>query len=509
MGDSAPTPNGTIIEEPGTTVNVEVALPNGGIPTKEDSDPQSSQTGHDEVKRKPEAEIPKVTDLSASSDLYNKLLERLEILEKKLQKYISEEEEKTSEKEDVKETEEGEKEEEEVKEEEKEEEPFSVENKIKYLSSETWYLKEYRPIWSTDTSTHTLVISMKSSAFSTLHLPFEPDVLIMSPREESMATTEIDTNMTNRVPDRAAIACPTLLTEIGRITGAKLETGANILVRPFKILISFYEEFVQCLREQEDFCEKLMAEQHAKEKALSELVVEDSEGGKKTGTESVKDTPEEKLSAEKQEKLKTARTIANGMKCLIHFIDKDLRDIMEVRHQIKNGMIKDIAFEHLWHLFKPGDLVVSTKPKDQAYRVLHVGGGRPFRDETDIDGKLIFRRGQKVTSDFFLDCFNIDFNGTHYGPATKTIKISQYDGVRPIAALDVIPISFVPDRAAKDIEDALVTRGKKFVRLARVSHKKYKGLSVREGNFRHEEVRRTRFDKRRNSPLIAYHTIAR
>jgi hypothetical protein len=491
MGDSGPMPNGTTTENPEAMGDTKVAGPDSEIPTKEDTGLLDEQTEHHEAEKKPEAESQTGTDATTSNDLYSKLLERLETMEKKLQKYIGEEEEKTPEKdaENPEVEEEKVEEKEEEKEEVKEEEPFSVKKKIKYLPSETWYLRDCRLLWDIESSTHSLVVSMKSSAIGAVHLPFESSLVSPTVPEDSITSKEMDNDMANRVPDRIAISCSTLLNEIVKITGAKLETGANILVRPFKVLVPFQEEFAECLKEQEAICAKLIAEQGAKEKASSEPAA-DSEDGKKSGSESAKDVPQEKLSAEKQSKLRAAESIANGMKCLLHIINKDLQDIMEVRRQIKEGKLKDIAFEHLWHLFKPGDLVISTKPKDQAYRVLHIGGGRQSRDETDIDGKPVFKRGQKVTSDFVLDCFNIDFNGTHYGPAPKKISISEYDGVRPIAALDVIPIAFVPDRVASKIEDTLVTRGKKFVRLARVSHKKYKGLSVKEGNFRHEEVRR-------------------
>lgn len=82
----------------------------------------------------------------------------------------------------------------------------------------------------------------------------------------------------------------------------------------------------------------------------------------------------------------------------------------------------------------------------------------------------------------------MDFNGTHYGPVAHQITISPYDGLRQITALDVVPISYVPPTDEGSIEDVLLARGKKFVRLARVSHKQYKGLTLKEGPFRHEEV---------------------
>lgn len=468
------------VEKMVTFKEVEVAPAKDEIKTKDDSAPHSD---HTEVNDKLEGDARNGTDSTVSRDLYDKLLERLETMEKKLGEIASREGEKKSEKETVKEPE-GEK-----NEEEKEEEPFDVEKKIKYVPSEAWCLEECKPLWATDTSKHPLVISMKSTQASSLHLTLGSNLSLPNPRRES-ASKGMGKDMSNRVPDRVAIACPTLLTEVGRITGTKLETTANVLVRPFKILVPFQQEFAECLKEQEELCETLISEQCAKE-APSEPATKDSEDVKKekAGNELTKDpTEEEKLIIESKKELKTVRKIVNGMKCLLQFMDKDLQDIMEIRREIKEVTLQEIAFEHLWHLFKPGDLVISNKPKEQAYRVLHAGGGRPFRDKVDMAGRPLINSGQKITSKFTLDCFYIDFNGTHYGPAPKKISISPYEGKRQITALDVIPITFLPDKDAQDIEETLVARGKKFVKLARVSHKKYKGLSLREDNFRHEEV---------------------
>jgi hypothetical protein len=78
----------------------------------------------------------------------------------------------------------------------------------------------------------------------------------------------------------------------------------------------------------------------------------------------------------------------------------------------------------------------------------------------------------------FVDC-----DGKEYGAVPKVIKISPYQDLRPITLLEVYPLKFSPR-----LESKLIQRGKKFVKLAGVAHKKYKGLSIKEETVRQEEV---------------------
>jgi hypothetical protein len=62
-------------------------------------------------------------------------------------------------------------------------------------------------------------------------------------------------------------------------------------------------------------------------------------------------------------------------------MDTDLGAIFELRRQIQDGKTDygGIAHKDLWHLYKPGDIIVSNPAlhpgPQQAYCVLHVTGG--------------------------------------------------------------------------------------------------------------------------------------
>jgi hypothetical protein len=379
---------------------------------------------------------------------------------------------------------------------EKPEPPFSLKDHVKYILSDGWCNTKSRALWESTTSQHTLVVSMKSRGANALHESLNPDP---TPAEDVKDTEELDNDMANLEIDRVAIVSETLLTEIGRISSTTLLPSANVFVQPFKVLVPFRDQFAECQEENQVILDKLLAEKVETESSKPEVTPEaliegtkvkkvEDDKKKDDKKEGEKDNKEEKWSSEKQTQLKKAEKIVNGMKCILYFLDKNLHNAIEVRRQIKEGTLKEIAFEHIWHLFSPGDLVVSRKLKDQAYRVLHVGGGRKARDETDEHGKAILNSRQGGISDFFLDCFYIDFNGINYGAAPMKITISPYEGLRQITALEILPICFLPEAEKTGLETLLLERGKKFVKLARVSHVKYRGLSLKENNFRHEEV---------------------
>ena len=189
--------------------------------------------------------------------------------------------------------------------------------------------------------------------------------------------------------------------------------------------------------------------------------------------------------------------LRDEMRCLVTFMDSDLKDIYSVQKDIDGGTRKSIAFDHLWQLFKPGIVVISGKEQKRAYVVLHVTGGRALQRRSQLavakdvvaeDYKYYdpTRRAEREayiakypkTSPFVIDCFYIDFDGTNFGPLPQRFMLEEYDGEVPINSLEVFPIKF--DEDTKKTEKSLVRRGRKFVRLANVDHKYYSGRTLRE-----------------------------
>lgn len=175
----------------------------------------------------------------------------------------------------------------------------------------------------------------------------------------------------------------------------------------------------------------------------------------------------------------SARTLLDGLRALIHFLDCDLRDLVRAREQIVKRTLERIPFPYLWHLYHPGQVIITKKPKYQAYRVLQICGGRRPAGL----GKSVAASFMK-SSNLVIDCFCLDFDGKLIRALPKTISIRPYDGELPITALEAYPLDFEPK-----VRDILVQRGRKFVDLAKVSHRRYNGLNLRESDFnKYEEV---------------------
>ena len=172
--------------------------------------------------------------MTASPNLFREVLERLRTVEDQLRKIATKKDSDESDSETLIKSE-GDKARKE-QEEEEEEGQFDVDKGIKYLPSEDWCLEKQESLWNGDTSKYSLVISMKAAHISSLHLSSESNQSPSSLEEEFPTKKNMVKDISNRVPDRVALACPLLLAEVGRISGTKLETAANVLVRPFKIL---------------------------------------------------------------------------------------------------------------------------------------------------------------------------------------------------------------------------------------------------------------------------------
>lgn len=179
--------------------------------------------------------------------------------------------------------------------------------------------------------------------------------------------------------------------------------------------------------------------------------------------------------------LKDAR---DHLQLLVTTMDKYLGGLLSLRQAIQDRIISKIRFEHLWHLFKPGDLVVTSTQPHQAYRVIYVSGGRPLlttatlRDRDRIDEPTpVFQRHSQV-SPFNMDCVRLDFDGEKFGPIQERISVFEYEEDKMITTLAVYPMNY----ADKDdeLEAKLLDRGRRFAEYRDFKHKRYAGLSLND-----------------------------
>ncbi|KAL4738843.1 hypothetical protein BDV11DRAFT_215630 [Aspergillus similis] len=201
------------------------------------------------------------------------------------------------------------------------------------------------------------------------------------------------------------------------------------------------------------------------------------------------------------------------LRCLVEFMDHDMRDIFEIKRAIQANTLREIAFEHLWQLYKPGDVIYRTVQDDdsrrQAYRVLHVTGGRVCFDtkklsyfdpvnyrvwdsESEDERRCrdaVRRSGAQMTN-FIIDCFYLESDGVRLSPRPKRFAITPYSGSRPIASLPLRPLQFDPQKEV--LEKQLVARGARFMEVAQGKHMEYHGNTIEESKhsqYRHRNHR--------------------
>ncbi|KAF7875282.1 hypothetical protein EAF04_002454 [Stromatinia cepivora] len=169
------------------------------------------------------------------------------------------------------------------------------------------------------------------------------------------------------------------------------------------------------------------------------------------------------------------------LKCLVEFMDSDLKHIFELRQQIKEGSLKEIAFADLWHLFSPGDLIV-THPIFRAYRVFYTSGGRPRLSKPELFEK------KPVCSPFNINCFYMGYDWKTVGPIHETLRISEYAGKKSVMELlveldgklmtekvTVWPLKMLSIDERMEKISHLISRGKKLRSLRQGDHKYYVG----------------------------------
>ena len=163
------------------------------------------------------------------------------------------------------------------------------------------------------------------------------------------------------------------------------------------------------------------------------------------------------------------------LRCLTEFVDEELGDLVQLKQQIANCSLDQIAFEDLWHLFKPGDLVYSTEQgKERLCKLYFITGGHT-RKTKRIDDLAHFPSVgfiSETCSPLKLFVYTVDFNGKMAGPIQDSIRIPHYPGKKKITELPAFPLQFHPDQG---ILGYFENRGREF--MSSTGHRYYEGLA--------------------------------
>ncbi|KAN0108850.1 hypothetical protein V8E51_008592 [Hyaloscypha variabilis] len=249
-----------------------------------------------------------------------------------------------------------------------------------------------------------------------------------------------------QVPERLRIRSRALLTLLGRISGEELlsvgytrnmENPAPVVfLRPFKLFVSYEKEIRAEVRELE-----LKIEKEAELANSAPLV---------PGTK--KELPDYDNS-----------DLLAYLRAVIEFLDIDLRPTFELRRRIREGTATHIEYQDLWHLFNPGDVILDPSNESEAFRVLSYTGGREILiDKIEPSKKPVPLDG------FMLDCYNLNFNGSVYGPKLHTHSIRRFRGLQAITSLPVYPIKF--HSSFESLRLSLLAQGTLYLELTKDSY---------------------------------------
>ncbi|KAK1750508.1 AAA family ATPase [Echria macrotheca] len=178
---------------------------------------------------------------------------------------------------------------------------------------------------------------------------------------------------------------------------------------------------------------------------------------------------------------------AEHLRILLDFIDEHFVD------EIKEGTnLRDkglISYEHLWTIFKPGSLVYGVRQ----------GQPRVYK----LDSYYI-ECGQ--CPGLRLSVHHTDYDGDNFGTRSASLKIPQFTGAAPIAALPALPLSMHPD--PESIKRALTARGRRWEALAGQNFRQYKGVAIDTEGSRFNIDGRVMVDTHTHHRLEADHAFS-
>lgn len=365
-------------------------------------------------------------------------------------------------------------------------------NEIVRISSDDWHEKKNGKFAVPEKNV--LTVSTTSRHWADRHAAPEihsgiDEIGEIDPFDEDRGDLPL-TALTPEQPYRLAINGYELHRTLETIFKQPISLGSNVWIWPFKHFITYESQIRQRLHKEKASVREM---ENPGEMIEASVAFEIQEQATK-GIYGADENNDIEKSQEEQQ-YETAVRLCGQLECLVQFMDEDMKDIFAVKKNIANGSLSTISFDYLWLLYKPGDLIFSSGDQQRAYRVLHVTGGRAILDlgdqpstnnvstlqpnhswEQHVDQASTFALSKNTP--FIIDAFYIDFDGEKFGPVSRRFAIQEYEGWQAIDTLPAFPAKF--STKMKDTEKALLRRGKRFVKLAGVSHKKYTGLSARE-----------------------------
>jgi hypothetical protein len=123
---------------------------------------------------------------------------------------------------------------------------------------------------------------------------------------------------------------------------------------------------------------------------------------------------------------------------------------------------KEITYNLLWALFKPGALVYTTCS----------GSKKPRCVIYDSAEEKITKSGFEY---FYMECRYLDFDGKVFGEVSTNIAIPRFSGTKRIKTLEAFPLKYHPNESG--VRASLLECGRKFVSLRGAYHRQCCGTA--------------------------------
>ncbi|KAM0229115.1 hypothetical protein ACHAPO_010271 [Fusarium lateritium] len=305
------------------------------------------------------------------------------------------------------------------------------------------------------------------------------------------------------LPERIRIHSREIIRTLSIIHGSEIisqdvSDGSIVMLRPYRMLVYYESEIRQWHSRLEKRFSKIESGVETKTVTDIEAPLRDEEKTENNGNEEKDSTKPDATGVADPEGFSESKAAMEHLACLIEFMD----EYMQKRLQYLNSPSCDkIFFSDIWHLFKPGDQVISNDGK-QVYQVFnvtsppHIGKDRwsKFAKEKHEPDEV------PPNEDYVIHCVYVHFDGYQIGPVVRDITISKFDGEKTVTSLSIYPLrchvrmklerqimTLKPtgeqiDQAVTDgvteLRDSLVKRGKLFTEVAHVKHMYYSGLTV-------------------------------
>ncbi|KAF5502464.1 hypothetical protein CGCA056_v014281 [Colletotrichum aenigma] len=292
-----------------------------------------------------------------------------------------------------------------------------------------------------------------------------------------------------------SLATRRLLASVTEVTiNVDAPRGQLVIYRPYKILVHFDDQIRRQFAEIEDLISKAGRGPPARSgDANADSLREKNEGiktenvtGEKESDTSGAGKPLPRISLFRPARLKEhtyeeLQEARADFAALVEFMDKFLSPLCKA---LKDAKEMRVSFNELWHLYMPGSLVYVKDPgvPQKLWRVIQgtdgrVGAFAPILHPTHPGFlKLGGRASASRASPMRLDCYYVDFNGTHYVRVLKRFQIEPFKEFVSIRGLSILPLNVAETEGLVDIED-LRRQSEDFLSYTKPSYCYFRGRS--------------------------------